>query len=131
MMMTSTSLSASSSRSACETSETAAAPCTVTSRLSNSTIGQRRFAFSTTSFIASVLRPQMSPTLRGSSGSAILRSESKSPSAASTLFSCSSRARSSPTPTWRISRADKVSEPFFVYQEAFANRTTRAFCGSG
>ena len=131
MMMTSTSLSASNSRSACDTSETAAAPCTVTSRISNSTIGQRRFPFSTTSFIASVLRPQISPTLRGRSGRLTLRSESKSPSAASRLLSCSSRASNSPTPTWRISRADKVSEPFFVYQDALAKRTTRAFCGSG
>ena len=131
MMITSTSLSASSSRNASDTSDTAAAPCTVTSRISNSTLGQRRLAFSTTSFSASVLRPQIRPIFFGSSGKETLRSESKRPSDARRVFSASRRASSSPTPTWRISRADKVREPFFVYHDGFAYITTRAFAGNG
>ena len=131
MMMTSTSISASSSRNAFETSETAAAPCTVTSRISNSTLGQRRLAFSTTSFSASVLRPQIRPIFFGRSGKAVLRSESKRPCDARRVLSASRRASSSPTPTWRISRADKVREPFFVYHDGFAYITTRAFAGRG
>ena len=114
MMMTSTSLFASSSRSASDTSETAAAPCTVTSRISNFTLGQRRLAFSTTSFSASVFRPQIRPITLGKSGSATLRSESNSPSPANRFLSASSRANNSPTPTWRISRAEKESDPFLV-----------------
>ena len=131
MMMTSTSGSSSSSFSAADTSTTAAAPCTATSRISNSTAGQRRRAFSTTSFSASVLRPQIKPTFRGSLGSAIFRSALNKPSAANFSFSASRRARSSPTPTWLISLADIVSEPFLVNHEGLAWITTRAFAGSG
>ncbi|CAB4839181.1 unannotated protein [freshwater metagenome] len=120
MTITSISGSASSSRSAADTSVTAAAPWTVTSRISKTTLGQRRLAFSTTSFSASVFRPQISPTFFGRSGSSTLRSKSKRPSAASSDLSASRRANNSPTPTCRISRADKVSEPFFVYQDGFA-----------
>ena len=131
MTITSTSGSASSSRSAADTSVTAAAPCTVTSRISNTTLGQRRLAFSTTSFSASVLRPQIRPTFLGKSGRLTFLSESNKPSAASRVLSASNLANNSPTPTCLISRADKVSEPFFVYQLGFANITTRAFAGSG
>ena len=131
MMMTSTSLSAANSRNALETSVTAAPPWTATSRISNITFGQRRFAFSTTSFSASVLRPQISPTFFGNSGSSIFRSKLNKPSRASSVFKASSRANNSPTPTCRISRADKVSEPFFVYHDGLAYIITRAFGGSG
>ncbi|CAB4997366.1 unannotated protein [freshwater metagenome] len=131
MMMTSTSSNSSSSRSAADTSTTAAAPCTATSRISNSTAGQRRRAFSTTSFSASVLRPQIRPTLRGNFGKATLRSALNKPSAAKTPFRASRRASNSPTPTWRISFADIVSDPFLVNQDALAWITTRAFAGSG
>ena len=131
MMMTSTSGLASSSASAAETSTTAAAPCTATSRISNCTAGQRRRAFSTTSFSASVLRPQMRPTVCGNRGSAILRSALNNPSRANFSFSASRRARSSPTPTCRISLAESVSDPFLVNHDGFAWITTRAFAGSG
>ena len=131
IMMTSTNGLASSSRSACETSTTAAAPCTATSRISNCTAGQRRRAFSTTSFSASVLRPQIKPTVRGRRGSAILRSVLKRPSRANFSFSASKRASNSPTPTWRISFAESVSEPFLVNQDGLAWITTRALAGSG
>ena len=130
-MMTSTSAIASSSDKAADTSTTAAAPCTVTSRISNSTDGQRRLAFSTTSFSASVFRPQIKPIFLGSNGSATFLSSAKSPSLARRVFNSSKRAISSPIPTWRISRAERVSEPFFVYHDALAYITTRAFCGSG
>ena len=111
MTMTPTSGSRSSRRSASMTSGTAYAPCTATFSIRNSTPGQRRRAFSRTSRSAAEPRPQTTPTARGRNGSGCLRSAANSPSAASSARSCSSRARSSPRPTGRISTADSESVP--------------------
>ena len=131
IIITSTSGLASSSASAALTSETAAAFATATSRISNLTLGQRRLAFSTTSFPASLFRPQIKPTTFGRKGNAFFRSKSKRPSAANKFFNASSRAINSPTPTWRISEILNESEPFLVHQVGFERITTRALVSSG
>ena len=66
------------------TSVTALGPCTATSSTRNRTAGQRRRAFSSTSFSAADARPQTTPTTPGRNGSGRLRSAANSPSAAST-----------------------------------------------
>ena len=131
MMMTEISGFASSSWRATETSVTAAAPWTATSRISNWTDGQRLLAFSTTSFSASEFRPQIRPTLFGKNGSSFLRSAAKSPSDASWSLRSSRRASNSPTPTCLISLTLIESEPLLAYQETFEYITTRAFAGRG
>src|SRR5699024_10570958 len=71
-------------------------------------------------------RPQISPTVRGRKGSGCLREEANSPSAESTRLSCSSRARSSPRPTGRMSSASSWRLPRLVQNVGFAWTTTRA-----
>ena len=126
MTMTSTSGSASSSLTAALTSATAVLPWTATSRIANRTDGQRRRAFSTTSFSAALPRPVTSPTCRGRNGSGRFRSASNSPSCASRCLRISIRASRSPTPTGRICRASSMSVPRLGQNTGLACRTTRA-----
>ncbi len=129
--MTSTPRSASSSLSAALTSGTVLGPWTETVRISNWTAGQRRRAFSTTSFSAALDRPQMSPTLWGRNGSGRFRSMSNNPSDAKMALRCSSLARSSPTPTGRTWRAASCRVPRLVQNVGLAWTTTRAPSASG
>ncbi|CAB4676902.1 unannotated protein [freshwater metagenome] len=131
MMITSTFGSTSNSKSASETSLTAAALATATSRISNWTDGHRRFAFSTTSFPASLFRPQIRPTLFGRNGSGSFRDSSNKPSRASLFFNASSRASNSPSPTLRSSFTWNASEPFLLHHCGLDRITMRAFCSSG
>ena len=126
MTMTSTSGSASSSVRAAVTSAAEPGPWTATWRISNRTPGQRRLAFSTTSFSAALARPQTSPTRRGRNGSRCLRSASNSPCAARVALRYSRRARSSPTPTGRICRPSRMRVPRWVQNAGLAWTTTRA-----
>ena len=119
---------ASNSFSATDTSLTALLLATATSRISNSTPGQRRFAFWTTSFSASLLRPQITPTFFGRKGSFFFRSGSKSPSAANLFFSASSLASRSPTPSFSTSTTLNEIEPFLVQYLGRAFTLTLAFC---
>ncbi len=125
-MITSTSGCSSSSRTAALTRSTALTPCTGTLRTSKRTAGQRRRAFSSTSRSAAEPRPVTSPTHCGRNGSGFLRSAANRPSPASRRFSCSSRARSSPSPTGRISEARIDSCPRAAYHSGLACTTTRA-----
>ena len=87
---------------------TAVGPCTATLTTRNSTAGQRRRALSSTSRSAALARPVIRPIRPGRNGSRRLRAGSNRPSAASSFLSCSSRASSSPRPTWRISSARRL-----------------------
>ena len=129
--MTSTLRSASSSLKAALTSGTVFGPWTATVRISNWTAGQRRRAFSTTSFSAALARPQMSPILCGRNGKGRFRSKSNSPSDASIRLRCSSLASSSPTPTGRTWRAASCRVPRLVQKVGLAWTTTRAPSASG
>ena len=111
MTITSMLGSASSTLSASTICGTAVGPCTATLTIRNSTAGQRRRAFVSTSRSAADARPVISPIRPGRNGSRRLRARSNSPSAASSFFSFSSRASSSPSPTWRISSARRLSVP--------------------
>ena len=90
---------------------TAVGPCTGTLITRKSTAGQRRRVFISTSRSAAEARPVISPIRCGRNGSRRLRSRANSPSAPSSFFSRSSRASSSPSPTWRISSARRLSVP--------------------
>ncbi|OUD86762.1 hypothetical protein BC477_02115 [Clavibacter michiganensis subsp. michiganensis] len=111
MTMTSTSGSSSSTPMARVTSPAARSPCTAVCTTRNLTLGQRSWAFRSTSFSASESLPVMRPMQPGRNGRRRLRSASKRPSARSVWRRRSSRSSRSPRPTWRISSTCIVSVP--------------------
>src|ERR1017187_8503052 len=131
MMMTSTAGSASRRCRLSMTSATAYPPWTATCSTRNRTAGQRRAALRRTSRSAAESRPQIKPISPGRNGSGRLRSAAKRPSAARVRRSRSSRASSSPTPTARISTAERENDPLLALKSGLAQTRTRAPSAGG